>query len=277
HRGKLARVRKDRYVLPQAADLLVGVLQVNPQGFGYVLNETRDGAGDVFVAAENTGTAMNRDRVVVRISDEPAIRSGRQRAQRQGEVIKILERANSRIVGTLQQSKKFHFVVPDDPALVHDIYVRLPAPVPEQPHLNDKVVVRFESWLNRHVNPEGEIIEVLGPARAPGVDILSIIKKYDLPTEFPDPVLEEAERIPTGLSAGALRNREDLRQVPVFTIDPEDARDFDDAIHVVRRKQRWEVGIHIADVSHFVPSGSALDREAVRRGNSVYLPDRVIP
>jgi ribonuclease R len=277
HRGKLARVRKDRYVLPQAADLLVGVLQANPQGFGYVLNETGDGAGDVFVAAENTSTAMNRDRVVVRISDEPALRSGRQRAQRQGEVIKILERANSRIVGTLQQSKKFHFVVPDDPALVHDIYVQLPAPVPQQPGLNDKVVVRFESWLNRHVNPEGEIIEVLGPARAPGVDILSIVKKYDLSTEFSPSVLEEAERIPTGLSPSVLRDREDLRQLPVFTIDPEDARDFDDAIHVVRRKQHWEVGIHIADVSHFVPSGSALDREAIRRGNSVYLPDRVIP
>jgi ribonuclease R len=278
--GMIARIRKERYVLPQEADLIVGILQMNPQGFGYVLNTTGDGLGDVFVSAENTGTAMHRDKVVARIIREeaPPLRSGRQRARRQGKVIKILDRANKQIVGTLQQSRKFFYVVPDDPRLLHDIYVELDHQhLPRVPRLNDKVVVRLEPWESRHLNPEGEIIEVLGPARAPGVDILGIIKKYELSTEFPAGVLEQAEKIPATIPPSALRNREDLRSIPVFTIDPDDARDFDDALHLRRLGDQWEVGIHIADVSHYVASGSALDREAFKRGNSVYLPDRVLP
>jgi ribonuclease R len=278
--GKIARIRKERYVLPQEADLIVGILQMNPQGFGYVLNATEDGLGDVYVSAENTSTAMHRDKVVGRIIREevPQLRSGRQRARRQGKVIKILERANKQIVGTLQQSKKFFYVVPDDPCLLHDIYVELDHErLTRAPRINDKVVVRLEEWESRHLNPEGEIIEVLGPARAPGVDILGIIKKYDLPVEFPSGVLEQAEKIPLNIPPSALSHREDLRTVQVFTIDPEDARDFDDAIHVRRFGDQWEVGVHIADVSHYVAPGSALDREAYKRGNSVYLPDRVLP
>jgi len=278
--GKIARIRKERYVLPQEADLIVGSLQMNPQGFGYVLNATGDGLGDVYIAAENTSTAMHRDKVVARIIREevPQLRSGRQRARRQGKVIKILERANKQIVGTLQQSKKFFYVVPDDPCLLHDIYVELDHErLPRLPQVNDKVVVRLEEWESRHLNPEGEITEVLGPARAPGVDILGIIKKYDLPVEFPPGVLEQAEKIPLSIPPSSLRQREDLRTVPVFTIDPEDARDFDDAIHIRRFGDEWEVGVHIADVSHYVAPGSALDREAFKRGNSVYLPDRVLP
>jgi ribonuclease R len=278
--GKIARIRKERYVLPQEADLIVGILQMNPQGFAYVLNGTGDGLGDVYISAENTSTAMHRDKVVARIIREevPQLRSGRQRARRQGKVIKILERANKQIVGTLQQSKKFFYVVPDDPCLLHDIYVELDHQrLARAPRINDKVVVRLEEWESRHLNPEGEIIEVLGPARAPGVDILGIIKKYDLPVEFPAGVLEQAEKIPLNFPPSALSHREDLRTVQVFTIDPEDARDFDDAIHVRRFGDQWEVGVHIADVSHYVVPGSALDREAYKRGNSVYLPDRVLP
>ncbi|HET9375574.1 MAG TPA: ribonuclease R [Chthoniobacterales bacterium] len=278
--GKIARIRKERYVLPQEADLIVGILQMNPQGFAYVLNGSGDGLGDVYVSAENTSTAMHRDKVVARIIREevPQLRSGRQRARRQGKVIKILERANKQIVGTLQQSKKFFYVVPDDPCLLHDIYVELDQQrLARAPRINDKVVVRLEEWESRHLNPEGEIIEVLGPARAPGVDILGIIKKYDLPVEFPAGVLEQAEKIPLNIPPPALSRREDLRTVQVFTIDPEDARDFDDAIHIRRFGDQWEVGVHIADVSHYVVPGSALDREAYKRGNSVYLPDRVLP
>jgi ribonuclease R len=278
--GKIARIRKERYVLPQEADLIVGILQMNPQGFGYVLNATGDGLGDVYISAENTSTALHRDKVVARIirDEVPQLRSGRQRARRQGKVIKILERANKQIVGTLQQSKKFFYVVPDDPCLLHDIYVELDHErLPRMPRANDKVVVRLEEWESRHLNPEGEIIEVLGPARAPGVDILGIIKKYDLPVEFSSGALEQAEKIPLSIPPSALRHREDLRTVPVFTIDPEDARDFDDAIHIRRLGDQWEVGVHIADVSHYVAPGSALDREAFKRGNSVYLPDRVLP
>jgi ribonuclease R len=280
-RGKITKIRKERYILPAEADLLIGVLQVNPQGFGYVLNASGDGRGDLYVSAENMGVAMHKDRVVARIIREGVTGQGPQRGRsnREGTIIKILERANQTIVGTLQRSKKlFYYVVPDDPALVHDIYVPPPGtnggPAAE---INDKVVIRLELWEHRHVNPEGEIIEVLGSARKPGVDILSIIRKHDFSVEFPVQVLAEAERVPPAIPERDLKGREDLRSAPVFTIDPDDARDFDDAIHVVESKNGWTLGIHIADVSHYVKAGSALDREAYRRGNSIYLPDRVLP
>ena len=278
--GKITRIRKDRYVLPQEADLMVGVLQVNPDGFGYLLNETGDGLGDLYISAENQGTAMHKDRVVARIIRDRALpdRGRRGRANREGRVIKILERANRTIVGTLQRSKNFYYVVPDEPALVHDIYVTVhPGPVPRMPEVNDKVVVRLEPWEHRHLNPEGDIVEVLGSAKQPGVDILSIIRKHDLPVAFPGAVLEEADRIPLEIPEKELAGREDLRSMPVFTIDPDNARDFDDAVHVSDSDGGWSVGIHIADVSHYVKPGAALDREAMRRGNSVYLPDRVLP
>jgi ribonuclease R len=139
-------------------------------------------------------------------------------------------------------------------------------------------VVRLEDWQSRHVNPEGEIIEVLGPASAPGVDVLSIIRKYHLPTEFPSDVLQQAERIPETVDAQQIAGREDLRNEFIVTVDPDDARDFDDAINVEKLPNGgWQLGVHIADVAAYVQPGSALDREARRRGNSVYLPDRVIP
>ena len=279
NQGKITRIRKDRYVLPQAADLVVGVLQVNPQGFGYVINESDNDRGDLYVAAENQGTAMHRDRVVARIiRDQLSLQRGGRRLRSEGRVIKILQRANETIVGTLQRSKNFYYVVPDEPALVHDIYVSLKeGSLPRSPEVDDKVVVRLEPWEHRHVNPEGQIIEVLGPSKKPGIDILSIIRKYHLPVAFPSQVLEEANHIPLELLTKDLHGREDLRTASIFTIDPDDARDFDDAINIARTEDGWTVGIHIADVSHYVKAGSALDREAFRRGNSVYLPDRVLP
>src|ERR1700738_677027 len=278
--GKITKIRKDRYVLPKEADLMVGVLQVNPDGFGYLLNESGDGLRDLYISAENTGTAMHKDRVVARMIRDRILpeRGRRKRASREGRVIKILVRANQTIVGTLQRSKNFYYVVPDEPALVHDIYVTAQTGQTQRmPEVNDKVVVRLEPWEHRHLNPEGDIIEVLGPAKKPGIDILSIIRKHDLPVAFPDAVLKEADKIPLDISEKELHGREDMRSTPVFTIDPDNARDFDDAIHVMDADGGWSVGIHIADVSHYVKPGAALDREALRRGNSVYLPDRVLP
>src|SRR5258708_22979952 len=168
--GKIARIRKERYVLPQEADLIVGILQMNPQGFGYVLNATADGLGDVYISAENTSTALHRDKVVARIirDEVPQLGSGRQRARRQGKVIKILERANKQIVGTLQQSKKFFYVVPDDPCLLHDIYVELDHErLPRLPRVNDKALVRLEEWQTRHLNPKVQIPQHLTPAPPP--------------------------------------------------------------------------------------------------------------
>src|SRR6266446_3748636 len=178
--GEIARIRKNRYVLPPAADLIAGKLHIRQAGYGFLISE-KPGESDIFIAAENTGTAMHGDRVVARMSpDEP---SGRIKGRREGRVIRILERAHDTIVGTLQRSRNFYYVVPDDPRFVHDIYVRPVAAVQEdrqsetEATVGDKVQMRLDDWQSRHVNPEGEIIEVLGPASAPGVDVLSIIRK----------------------------------------------------------------------------------------------------
>jgi ribonuclease R len=278
--GEIARIRKDRYVLPAEADLITGKLSVHPVGYAFLSSE-KPNEPDVFIAAENVGTAMHGDRVVARASpEEPA---GRIKGRREGRVIRILQRAHDTVVGTLQRSRNFYYVVPDDPRFLHDIYVR-PIQAEEDRRsqtaatVGDKVVVRLDDWQSRHVNPEGEIIEVLGPASAPGVDVLSIIRKYHLPTEFPRDVLELAERISERIDAQQIAGREDLRNQFILTIDPDDARDFDDAVNVEKLPNGgWQLGVHIADVAAYVQPGSALDREARRRGNSVYLPDRVIP
>ena len=286
HAGEIVRIRKNRYVLPSEADLVTGKLSIHQAGYGFLVPE-KAGEPDIFIAAENTGTAMNGDRVVARISRDLPPRRAKVRAgqaaqhRSEGRVIRILERARDTIVGTLQQSRNFYYVVPDDPRLVHDVYVQVPprARLPKTPTRDDKVVVRLEAWESRHVNPEGEIIEVLGAATAPGIDMLSIVRKYDLPTAFPKSVLDEANRIPQSVEQKLIQGREDLRDQFIVTIDPDDARDFDDAINVEKIDNTgvWRLGVHIADVSAYVTPDSALDREARRRGNSVYLPDRVIP
>src|SRR5947209_8641866 len=287
--GEIARIRKNRFVLPAEADLVAGKLSIHQAGYGFLIPET-PGEPDIFIAAENIGTAMHGDRVVARISrDSP---DDRIKGRREGRVIRILERAHDTIVGTLQRSPNFYYVVPDDPRFVHDVYVRPVAAVydrrgrgaPKEDRrsqtaatVGDKVVVRLDAWESRHVNPEGEIIEVLGPATAPGIDMLSIIRKFHLPAEFPKDVLNQAERISEEIGSRQIEGREDLREEFIVTIDPDDARDFDDAIHVDKTKSGWRLGVHIADVAAYVEPGTALDREARRRGNSVYLPDRVIP
>jgi ribonuclease R len=277
HSGEIARIRKNRYVLPAEADLVTGILSIHQNGYGFLIAE-KPGEPDIFVAAENTGTAMHGDRVVVRITrDQPYARV---KGRREGRVIRILERAHDTIVGTLQHSRNFYYIVPDDPRIVHDVYVQIPprVPLPKVPTRGDKVVVRLEAWESRHVNPEGDIIEVLGPASAPGIDMLSIIRKYHLPSDFPGDVLDEANRVSETVDARKFEGREDLRNKFIITIDPDDARDFDDAIQIERGDNGgWQLGVHIADVAAYVEPGSALDREARQRGNSVYLPDRVVP
>ena len=274
--GEIARVRKDRYVLPEIADLVTGVIQIHAGGGAHILSEKK-GQKDLFVAGQNTGTAMNGDRVVARIMHEGV--QQRHGDAPEGRVIKILVRAHDSIVGTLQKTKKnFFYVIPDDPRLGHDVYVH-PGDVklPRPPSVGDKVVVKLDEWESRHVNPEGEIIEVLGPASAPGVDMLSIVRKHHLPTDFPHAVSREAEEISETIDEREIALREDLRGQMIVTIDPDDAKDFDDAVHVEKHAEGWRLGVHIADVSHYVSPGTTLDKEAFARGNSVYLADRVIP
>src|SRR5437660_4562411 len=220
--GEIVRIRKNRYVLPSEADLVTGKLSIHQAGYGFLVPE-KAGEPDIFIAAENTGTAMNGDRVVARISrDVPSRRAKDRQLRTEGRVIRILERARDTIVGTLQHSRNFYYVVPDDQRLVHNVYVQVPprATLPKLPTVDDKVVVRLEAWESRHVNPEGEIIEVMGAAAAPGIDMLSIIRKYDLPTEFPKNVIDEANRIPQSVEQRMVDGREDLRDQFIVTIDP---------------------------------------------------------
>ena len=283
--GAVARIKKDRYVQPDTADLFPGVIHFNDKGYAFVISET-PGQSDLFITAENTWVALHGDRVLARVNREGFVDAKERRyrgpgagQRREGRVIRILKRASETVVGTLQKSKQFFYVVADDPRFIHNVYVHPEQTVlPKQPDVGDKVVVRLEPWEMRHVNPEGKIIEVLGPAAKAGVDMLSIIRKYHLPEEFPRNVMEAAKQIPEAVDPVEADRREDLRQDFILTIDPDDARDFDDAIRVEELPGGgWRLGVHIADVSHYVPVGGALDREAFERGNSVYLADRVIP
>ncbi len=280
--GVVVHVRKDHLVLPSQADLVTGRIQMNERGWGFVVPETaakpagRPGP-DIFVAAEDTGVAMHGDLVVVRLLEASRSERGGQKRGPAGRVIRILERANTTLTGVFQRSRDFHFVVPDDPRIGRDIYVNL-ARSPVRPKVGDRVVVDLHAWENRHVNPEGKLLEVIGPSDDPRFDIPVIIRKHNLRTDFPPEVLQQADAIPEHVPDAEFHRREDWTGEAVITIDPDDARDHDDALSLKRLPNgRSLVGVHIADVSHYVTPGSALDREARERGNSTYLPDRVIP
>jgi len=285
--GKIARIRKDRWILPDEASLVTGVLMFHERGHATLIPND-EARGKLHVDAEDTGVALHQDLVVVR--EDPPSQASRRRGRPGNElkptarVIRILRRRRENYVGTLQRSGKFFYVVPDDPRYIQNFYVPDPREsncIPK-PHLGDKVVCRLSRWESRHVNPEGEIIERLGRPGDPGVDILSIIRKHNLSTEFPSEALAEVGEFsnPEGDAPFDEKDsqRLDLRRTLTFTIDPKTAKDFDDAIHIIPKgKNRWEVGVHIADVSHYVERGSALDLEARRRSNSVYLVNQVIP
>ncbi len=279
--GRIARVRGDRYTIPARAQLCAGRIHFHERGFAWILSETPTET-DLFIPAELTGAAFHGDRVLARVQESPRGRkqtnSGFRRRGtnewREGRVIRILERGRKVLTGVLQKAGRFLVVAADDPRFIHHIYV--PEEGGAQP--GDKVVVRLLEWKSRHLNPEGEIVEVLGRSDDPSIWGVGILRKFDLCEEFPDAANQEAaDALPPDESGEELLRREDCREQWVLTIDPDDARDFDDAIFVERRGDVWHATVHIADVSHYVRPGSALDKEALRRGNSVYLVDRVIP
>jgi ribonuclease R len=275
--GRIARIKGNRYVLPREADLISGRIRMNRQGKGF-LQPDDTSLKEIAIPESATGTALHEDRVLVR-------RDVRARGLRHdaaepatGSVVRILERRRTEIVGTLQKGRQFLYVVPDDPRIAHDIYVPEPRDVGRPAHLGDKVVVELREWVSRNTNPEGEIIEVLGAPDEEGVDMLSVLRQYDLPLHFPKPVLHEAHLIGKTVDPQDLAGRVDCRAHNVITIDPDDAKDFDDAICLERvAPDQWRLWVHIADVSHYVKPGTVLDAEARKRGNSTYLVDRVIP
>lgn len=275
--GRIVRTKGNRYILAQEADLVPGRIRINRQGKGFL--QPDDGnLKEIMVPEGATLTALHEDRVLVRRDVRRKLRPDQGIEQETGAVIRILERTRTQLVGTLQRSRQFLYVVPDDPRMPHDIYVPPPRDVGRPANVGDKVVVELHEWASRHTNPEGEIVEVLGSPDEEGVDILSVIRQYDLPLHFPKTVLAEARAIGSEVKPQELHGREDCRNHQVVTIDPDDAKDFDDAICLQRHAQnQWKLWVHIADVSHYVKPGTALDEEARRRGNSTYLVDRVIP
>ena len=281
--GTILRSKGSRYILAQEADLVPGTISINRQGKGFL---QPDGVGqtEIVIPESATGTALNGDRVLVRRevrSFKP--RPGKQEPEATGTVVRILQRKRTQLVGTLQRGNKLLYVVPDDPRIPHNIFVPEPRDVGRKAIVGDKVVVDILHWESRQTNPEGEVVEVLGAADAEGVDMLSIIRNYDLPLSFPKDVLQEAKDITssrslTDASVEDCEGRTDCRSHMVITIDPDDAKDFDDAICVKRMgPDKLKLWVHIADVSHYVKPGSPLDVEARKRGNSTYLVDRVIP
>ena len=273
--GKIVRTKGNRYIVAKEADLVPGVIQITRGGRGFVQPDEA-GITEISISDRDTGTAMHGDRVLVRLDVKP----GQQ--DKSGSVVRVLERKRTQFVGTLQRSKQFLHVTPDDPRLPGAIYVPEPRDVGRKPNVGDKVVVEITQWESKQTAPEGEIIEVLGPPDEEGVDMLSVLRHYDLPLHFPKNVLHEAQTIAKSRpdnqpSAEECKGRVDCRSHNVITIDPDDAKDFDDAICIQKQGDQWRLWVHIADVSHYVLPGSALDVEARKRGNSTYLVDRVIP
>lgn len=273
--GKISVSKKGKYAKAEVF-AQTGIFTAHHKGFGFVTIEGRD--GDVFVAPDNTGGAMDQDTVLVTV-EEPR---GDRRAE--AVVVKVIERANTSIVGLYQKNKHFGFVVPDNPRITMDIFI--PEGMDMGAVSGHKVMAKLTSFGGPGKNPEGAITEIIGHVNDPGVDILSIVRAYGLPEGFPEDVMEETEAVPEELTEEMIseelkKGRLDLRDLPMVTIDGEDAKDLDDAVSVSREivdgHVMYHLGVHIADVTHYVKEGSCLDKEALKRGTSVYLVDRVIP
>lgn len=266
--GEVIKTRWDRYGVPERMNLVVGRLQGHHKGFAFVLPDLEE-QQDVYIAPADTNGAMHNDRVVARLH------SKNRGARAEGEIIRILERYNTIVVGTLDKGKKYGFVLPDDNRINHDIFVNK-EDFSGAVH-QEKVVVEITQWPQGRHSPEGRIIQRLGSKDKPGTDILSIIYKHRLPLDFPQEILAEAETVPEHIVPGDLQGRVDFRDQAIVTIDGADARDLDDAVNVVKTETGYRLGVHIADVSHYVGPGTSLDKEASDRATSVYLVDRVIP
>ncbi|MBP2650879.1 MAG: rnr [Firmicutes bacterium] len=269
--AEVIKTRFGKYGVPERMNLLVGTMSASDKGYGFVLPKNQE-EPDVYIPVDSMMSAMHGDSVVVRLHSR---RSATGKAQ-EGEVIRIIHRANTTIVGSFENSRHFAFVTPDENRIRQDIFI--PKGEFNGAKNGSKVVVEITKWPEKKRNAEGKVIEVLGHKGDPGLEILSIIRRNNLSTSFPPEVEQAALKANTSISEEDLVGRRDLRHLPVVTIDSEDAKDLDDAVHVERLKNgRYSLGVHIADVSYYVRENTALDNEARERGTSVYLVDRVLP
>lgn len=273
--GKISVSKRGKYTLPDH-NLLTGTFTSTQNGYGFVSVDGMD--DDFYIAEKDVNTAMHMDKVL--IDPYNVIHSHRRGhftgARREAVVVQVLERATDIVVGTYDAAKhNYGFVIPDNNRITQDVFV--PVEHSKGAVSGHKVVVKLTNYGSAHKSPEGKVIEILGHEGDPGVDILSIIRGYDLPTDFPDKVLSQAERVPDALIDTDYNAREDYRTWDMVTIDGPDSKDLDDAVSLYMDGENYVLGVHIADVTHYVKENSALDREALKRGTSVYLTDRVIP
>lgn len=264
--GKIMLTKRGKYSIPKE-QYVEGLFISHERGFGFV--EVEGEEEDYFIPENNVNGAFHHDMVLIAV--EP-VQTGK---RKEAKVIKVLSHEIQEIVGFFQQNKGFGYVLPDNQRITSDIYVAGKDTMGAvQGH---KVVVKLISYGTSDRKPEGVITEILGHANDPGVDIMSIVKSYEIPSKFPEEVMEQVEDIPTEVPEEEKTGRMDIREWQTVTIDGEDAKDLDDAITLTKENDIYTLGVHIADVSHYVTENSPIDREAVKRGTSVYLVDRVIP
>lgn len=264
--NKISITSKGKYRKPDE-NIVTGTFISNAKGFGFVEAEGRE--EDLFIPEEFVNGAFHNDTVQARL------RPGQRGKRREAEIIAVIKRGTVKVVGTFQRSKNFGFVIPDNSKLASDIFI--PIECSGGAVDGHKVVVELTDYGNEKKKPEGKVTEILGHINDPGVDILSIVRNYELPMEFEEKVMRQAERTASEVSEADMEGREDLRSVCMVTIDGEDAKDLDDAVSVSVDGEDYLLGVHIADVANYVQENSALDKEALKRGTSVYLVDRVIP
>lgn len=281
--GELVEIKKKRLVDPARADLVVGKLLCNPRGFGFIEPVRKSDGDDVYVPGTNLSSAMHGDIVVARVPRPGPKPDKQERYRRRGraegddaKIVSVLRRARTSVVGTFMQERNISFVAPNDPRLYRDVVVAAADTNGARHH--DKVKVRIETWPSRHINPMGVVTEVFGPRGQLDAERTALVHEFDLPHEFPQAALKEAARVSKRVRAEDKAGRVDLTGEVVITIDPDDARDFDDAVSLRRLPDgKWELDVHIADVVHYVKADTAVDREAAARSTSVYLPGQVIP
>lgn len=266
--GKIIKTKKGKYTLPETLNYIVGKFISHQKGFGFVEIEEED--EDIFIPAKYTNGAFHGDKVAISLLKEAT--SGK---RKEGTIVEILNRGKDEIIGTFEKSNSFGFVVPDNKKFNKDIFIS---------KANDlgavtghKVVVKITNWGDEDKKPEGEIVEIIGHINDPETDILAIVRSLDIPSKFPNEVLKQVENVPNEVKEEEKVGRLDLRSIQTVTIDGEDAKDLDDAITIEKKDNCYTLGVHIADVTNYVTEGSPLDKEAIIRGTSVYLVDRVIP
>ncbi len=267
--GDIVKTRTEYYGIPEKMGLVIGKFQGHQRGFGFVIAD--EDRPDIFIPADNVNGAMNGDRVLAKVLKEE--NKGK---KCEGEIARIVERSNKTIIGTYEDSKNFGFVVADDKRIAQDIFI--PKAERNGAKTGQIVIAEITEWPEQRRNPEGRIIEILGNKGDKGIDILTIIKKHKLPEEFPPKVEAYADNIAEEIPEEEYKRRTDLRDLRMVTIDGEDAKDLDDAVSIeVLANGNYRLGVHIADVSHYVKEKNPLDKEALKRATSVYLIDRVIP